>query len=283
MRLASYHTHTTFCDGNDTASSMAQAAFDGGMTDLGFTAHAAFPFASEWHLDPTRYEEYGAEIARLKNEWKGRLNVLHGFEADFIPGVTVPDRAAYARFSPDFLIGSVHYVSTNKRHSTATLWAVDAPTGEVSRGIEACFDGDGRRAVEAYWETLREMVQTCDFDIIGHLDIPRKRNGTLRFFDEDATWYRRELKKTVRAIADSGKIVEINTGGIARKAIDDVYPSTYALDLLSKEGVPITISSDAHSTRDITCAYDRAREAARKAGYATLSFLGENGWQQERF
>lgn len=283
MRLASYHIHTTFCDGADAPAAMAQASFAGGMTDLGFTAHAAFPFASDWHLEPKRFEEYGAEIARLKKEWQGRLAIRHGFEADFIPGVTAPDRAAYALFAPDFLIGSVHYVTTDKRHSPATLWSVDAPAAEVARGIEACFDGDGRRAVEAYWDTVREMVRVCDFDVVGHLDIPRKRNGSLRFFDEDALWYRRELKKTVREIAASGKIVEINTGGIARKAIDDVYPSAYALDLLSREGVPITISSDAHSTKDVACAYDRAREAARNAGYATLSYLGDDGWVQERF
>jgi len=283
MRQASYHTHTLFCDGNDTPASMARAAFDSGMSDLGFTAHAAWPFASEWHLDPKRYEEYRAEIARLKNEWEGKLNIRYGFEADFIPGVTVPDSSAYSRFSPDFLVGSVHYVMTDKPKSTATLWEVDSPADNCARGIELCFDGNGRRAVEAYWAAVREMVTRCSFDIVGHLDLPKKRNGTLRFFDEDASWYRRELKQTVKAIAASGKIVELNTGGIARKAIDDIYPSAYALELLFHADVPVTISSDAHATGDLLCAYDRARDAGRKAGYTTLSYLGTNGWYQEKF
>jgi histidinol-phosphatase (PHP family) len=272
---------------------MADAAVSGGMDDLGFTAHAAWPFASDWHLKPADYPAYVADIARLKEEFKGSLRVLLGFEADYIGGVTAPYPEFYARFAPDFLIGSVHYVPARenaparKRARTQPenpgLWAVDAPAEEVARGIEACFSGDGKRAVESYWAAVRDMVSTCGFDIIGHLDVIRKRNGTLRFFDESAAWYRREIKETVKTIARSGKIVEINTGGIARKAIDSVYPSDEILALLNGAGVPITINSDAHSTGDLTCAYNLARAAARRAGYSTLSFRDESGWVQELF
>ncbi len=291
MRLASYHVHTTFCDGTESPRAMAEAACAAGMSDLGFTAHAAWPFASEWHLDPKEYDEYAREIAQLKNEFKDKLRILHGFEADYIEGVTAPDSEFYARFAPEFLIGSVHYVASplgaraKGKSRTASahpgLWAVDAPAPEVARGIEACFSGNGRRAVEAYWSTVRDMVVSCDFDIVGHLDVVRKRNGTLSFFDEEASWYRRELEATVKAIARAGKIVEINTGGIARKAIDSVYPSAALLSRLNAAGVPVTISSDAHAGRDLTCAYTCAREAAQKAGYTTLTFRSGNAWVQE--
>ena len=293
MRLASYHVHTNHCDGNDTARAMAEAAVAAGMNDIGFTAHAAWPFASEWHLKPEAYPAYGAEIAGLKEEFKDSLRVLLGFEADYIAGVTAPDPEFYARFNPDLLIGSVHYVPAREspparkrvraKPENPGLWAVDAPADEVARGIEACFAGDGRRAAESYWAAVRDMVSTCRFDIVGHLDVIRKRNGSLKFFDESASWYRREIKETVRAIARSGKIVEINTGGIARKAIDSVDPSDEILSLLSGAGVPITINSDAHSAGDLTCAYNLARAAARRAGYSTLSFRDESGWVQELF
>ena len=287
MRLASYHVHTSFCDGKSTPVDMLQAAIDLGMSDLGFTAHAAWPFASEWHLPVPRYAEYLAEIARLKKEYGTRFSILSGFEADYIEGITAPDSAFYDRFNTDFLIGSVHYVAGKERFRgkgpTSGLWSVDAPSDEVARGIESCFGGNGRRAAEAYWGTVRDMIASCDFDIVGHLDVLRKRNGELRFFDESASWYRRELRATVKAIARAGKIVEINTGGIARKAIDSVYPSAEALALLYRAGVPITINSDAHATGDLLCAYDHARDAARRAGYETLTFRNGSGWVQERF
>ena len=287
MRIASYHVHTSLCDGKSTPEKMLRSAIDLGMSDLGFTAHAAWPFASEWHLTVPRYAEYLGEIARLKKEYGKKISILSGFEADYIEGITAPDSTFYGRFGADFLIGSVHYVTgrnrTPRQGPTRGLWSVDAPLEEVARGIESCFGGNGRRAAEAYWGTVRDMVTSCDFDIVGHLDVLRKRNGELRFFDESASWYRRELRATVRAIARAGKIVEINTGGIARKAIDSVYPSAEALELLCAAGVPITINSDAHATGELLCAYDRARDVARRAGYETLTFRDNTDWVQESF
>ena len=283
MRLASYHAHTTFCDGNNTIEEMTVAAIAAGMTDIGFSSHAAWPFSSDWNMQCSRYGDYVAEVARVRDAYADRIAVKLGFEADYLPGFTAPARSFYSRFKPDYLIGSVHFVPSGRKDTQAPPWPVDAPVAEVQRGIDECFAGDGKRAVQAYWGAIREMVTCCDFDIIGHLDLPRKRNGELKFFDEGASWYIHELRETIKVIARAGKIVEINTGAIARKAMDDVYPSSTLLDLLYRADVPITVNSDAHSTADITCAYNRAHAAARKAGYSTLSYLDGSAWVQEIF
>ncbi len=283
MRIASYHNHTTFCDGNNSPEEMVIAAIEAGITDFGFSAHASWFFSSAWNLDAERYPEYLAEIAHLKAKYAKDIRVFAGFEADYLPGISVPDPAIYGRFSPDFLIGSVHYVRSDKKGVQTNLWPVDAAAEAVGSGLEECFDNDGRRAALAYWGTVREMVATCQFDIIGHLDLLRKRNGILHFFDESESWYRKELAKTVKGIARSKKIVELNTGAIARKAMDSVYPSDELLSLLFKAGVPVIISADAHSTDNLLCAYDIARDAARRAGYTTLSYLESEGWVQEAF
>jgi len=283
IRPDSYHVHTVWCDGNDTPEEMVKAAITMGMGTIGFSAHAAWPFAAEWHLPVKDYPGYIAEIGRLKSAYAPKIRVLCGFEADYIPGITIPDRGYYARFKPDYLIGSVHYVLPEDARSAGNPWAVDAPADEVAHGIENLFAGDGKAAVKAYWQAIRDMVETCDFDIIGHLDVIRKRNGILKFFDESATWYRHELEKTVATIARSGKIVELNTGGIARKAIDSVYPSMELLGLLRRANVPVTLNSDAHSTGDLLCAYDRAVEEARIGGYSRCSYRTAAGWAEAEF
>lgn len=282
-RTASYHVHTNFCDGNNEPEEMLKAAIDAGMTDIGFSAHAAWPVATEWHMSVPRYADYAAEITRLQTAYQGKITVKLGFEADWIAGVTAPDSAYYGRFNPDYLIGSVHFVPTDVKGRLAPFWAVDAAAPDVRAGIDRCFDGDGKRAVEAYYAAIRDMVSSCDFDIVGHLDLPRKRNGELAFFDETASWYRRELKATVKAIAKAGKIVELNTGAIARKAMDDIYPSDELLSLLRKAGIPVTLASDAHSPADLACAYDRAREAARRSGYDSFMYLNDDGWSEQAF
>jgi histidinol-phosphatase (PHP family) len=281
MKLASYHVHTRFCDGQDTAEEMVLAAIGAGMSGIGFSAHAAWPFATGFHLAFSRYTEYFDEIERLKALYGTKIGILRGFEADYLPPATMPDPAIYARFSPDFLIGSVHFVATDKKNTPADLWAVDAEAEEVQKGIRECFDGDGKRAAQAYWHTVRDMIATCRFDIIGHLDVLRKRNGVLHFFDESAAWYRDELENTAAVIARSGKIVELNTGAIARKAMDGIYPSDDLLSILRRYNIPIVINSDAHRAKDLLCAYDQAREAALRAGFTSISYRTYAGWQQE--
>lgn len=281
MKLASYHVHTLFCDGSDSPEAMVRAAIDAGMTDLGFSAHAAWPFASKWHLNPSRYHEYIEEIRRLAREYAGKIRVFAGFEADYLRGVSMPDHGFYAPFAPDYIIGSVHYVPTKDRGRIAEPWSVDGPAEEVASGLQRCFDGDGEKAVRGYWELVRDMVETCRFDIIGHLDLPRKRNGQLKFFDESAPWYREELARTADVIAASNKIVELNTGAISRGAMDDVYPSAEMLGMLAERGARVTVCSDAHSPHDLVTAYDRAYRAAKNAGFTELAFLGEGGWVSE--
>lgn len=279
MRRANYHTHTNLCDGNDSAASIVSQAIRKNLQDLGFSAHGAWPFATEWHLPANRYTEYIETIRALADKNAGAIRILCGFEADYIPGITAPDSSIYRAFAPDYLIGSVHMLAGSGK--AKGVWSVDGPVEEVAQGLSDVFGNDGKRAVQQYWHTVREMVTVCDFDIIGHLDLVRKRNGVLHFFDESEPWYKRELQQTVKVIARSGKIVELNTGGMARKAIDGIYPSEPLLALLNKRNVPVTLSSDAHTATDIDFAYETASAAAWHAGYRELTFLGQGGYETE--
>jgi histidinol-phosphatase (PHP family) len=255
-----YHTHTSFCDGKDSPEDMVLAALDKGMDILGFSAHGMYPFASYWHLPVQHYGAYTAEIQRLKEKYRSRITILLGFEADYLPPLTTPDKKRYAPFGAEYLIGSVHYAAGG-------AFCVDASAQEVADGIARYYGGDGKKFVCAYYKTVREMMASCDFDIVGHIDVIRKRNGELRFFDETEDWYAHEIELTAKQAAQSGLIVEINTGGIARKAINDVYPSLQFLTLLKKYNVPVMINSDAHNANDIDCAFDFAEERAKQAGY----------------
>jgi histidinol-phosphatase (PHP family) len=272
-----YHTHTLFCDGRNSAEEMVAAALERGIEILGFSAHALFPFASWWHLPVRDYGAYAAEISRLKEKYAGRITILMGYEADYLPPASLPDRARYSRqylsrymkfdgADADFLIGSVHYAEGG-------AFCVDGDAREVAQGLESRYGGDAKKFVRAYYESVRAMIASCDFDIVGHIDVIRKRNGVLKFFDEREDWYAEEIEKTAKAAGEKKVIVEINTGGMAHKVIDDVYPSQDFLTLLKKYAVPVTINSDAHDAENIDHSFDFARECARKAGYTETVYL----------
>lgn len=251
---ANYHTHTLFCDGRNTPEEMVAAAIEKGFDTLGFTAHAMYPFDGEGYLPTARYGEYVRTVRSLAETYKGRINILLGFEADYLPGRTTPDRARYAPFRPDYLIGSIHFVCAG---SPERLVAVDHSPERLASGIRKFFGGDAKAYLMAYFAALRDMVSHCEFDIVGHPDLPRKFNGTLRYFDEDASWYREELRRTADALAASGKTVEINTGAISRGWMDDAYPSREFRRLLAERGVRMVVNSDAHTADGLDCGFDR--------------------------
>lgn len=278
-----YHTHCVFCDGKNTIEEMTQAAIAHNFDELGFSSHAIYPYTSDWHMETSHYKLYIDEIQRVKEKYKGQIKILTGFESDYFPLVSTPDKSTYKDYNPDFIIGSVHYVMnldhSDKGYKPANSdipinsFTVDEDPKLVQKGIDTFFDGDGKKMVQTYFALQREMIKTFDFNIIGHVDLIRKHNGLLHFFNENDEWYKNEIKETAKIISQSNKIVEINTGGIARKAINDSYPSLEFLQLLNKFNVPICINSDSHSIDTIDTAFDESLQKANKAGYTTTTRL----------
>jgi histidinol-phosphatase (PHP family) len=269
-----YHTHTTFCDGKDSPEKMVQAAIKKNFDILGFSSHAMYPHENDWHLRLDQYGEYAETLAALKAKYRNQIEILTGYEVDFLPPLCVPDRKTFAALGAEYIIGSVHYI-TNKTDAKfpADFLIADGRTEEVVQGLKKVFGGDGKKAVQTYFAAEREMLKHGGFDIAGHLDVIRKRNGVLHFFDETEEWYKRELEATAEAAAASGVIVEINTGGIARGAMNDAYPSPDFLLALKKHDVPVMINSDAHRAEHLDSGFELAKKHAINAGYRETVYL----------
>ena len=271
MLKTNYHTHSTFCDGNNTPEEMVKSAIKRGFDILGFSSHSMYPYSSLWHVPAQQHSAYSDEIRRLQREYTDKIKIYLGFEVDYIHKISVPSMKTFTEFSPDYLIGSVHFVQND-----CGMFAIDDTTDNVRDGIKNIYNNDGKQVVCDYFEAQRHMLQKGDFLIWGHPDLVRKRNATLQFFSEQDNWYCEQLKETAKTAAHAQVIAEINTGAIARGAMDDVYPSPYFLQLLHDEGVPVTISSDAHTAQDIDCSFDRALAAATNAGYREIHYF-DNG------
>ena len=235
-----YHMHTTWCDGRNTPEEMVQAALARGFDEIGFSSHARLPDVVEGNLTPDSAVAYAAEIRALAVQYADRIRIRLGVEADYIPGDTAPEKARYAHLAPDG--GHV---------------PVDHEPELLADGLRDHFAGDVQAYLRAYFAQTRDMVAKYDFDVVGHPDLVRKFNVKHPYFDETADGYRGELEATADAIAASGKIVEVNTGAISRGWLTDAYPSAAFRDLLRARGVKFILSSDAHFTDGIDCAFDR--------------------------
>ena len=261
------HTHSTFCDGKNTPEENVISAIQKGLKVLGFTSHSMYPFWSDTYMQPENFASYCEEIHRLQKKYEAEIKIRLAFEADFIPGVSVPRHENYSAFNPDYLIGSIHFIFQRDG-----VFAVDNNPETLQEGAKKYYNGDFKGLIGDYFAIQKEMLEKGDFEILGHPDLVRKFNEKFPLFDENENWYKEYLKDFAKALSKKGIASEINTGAISRGWLTKPYPSEYFLSLLHEAKVPIALNADAHSAENLDCAFDLGRALAKKAGYTEIIY-----------
>ena len=278
--LASFHTHSTWCDGANSVEEMIVGAIERKFDAIGFTSHAMFPYYEDWSLGPKAAKDYVACVRAAAAKYAKYIKVYCGLETDYLPGVTTPEKSRYAEYGLDYIIGSLHWALAGYSPAQLGMRSPDrsdliGPDGLLSPayvsvdhtpqiladGLRDYFGGSARAMITAYHEQLREMVTRFDFDILGHPDLYRKYNLKHPYFDETEQWYRDELVKSADVIAASGKLVEVNTGAIGRHWRDDAYPSDEFRALLRERGVKFVLNSDSHSVDSLDAGFAKYANA----------------------
>ena len=101
MRICTVHTHSTLCDGKNTLAEMARAAFAAGAVTFGASGHSHTDIPwDQGNVLPEDPSAYRAEVLRLREEYRGRMEVLPGIEQDSQSSQPVPDWAVLDRLRP---------------------------------------------------------------------------------------------------------------------------------------------------------------------------------------
>jgi histidinol-phosphatase (PHP family) len=274
------HTHTSFCDGSGTIEDFCAAAYTKKLVSLGFSAHAPVTkktgLVTDWHLGDGRFDEYCQTVRAAKNRWQGKLDVYLGLEVDFIENAL--SAADFDRLNLDYLIGSVHYVTSSG--------TVDCSPDEFEALVNNDFGGDAMALADRYWDCMELMLGKGGFDIAGHADIVKKNNKDNRWFSPDDSRYVKRVERIACLIAESGIVTEINTGAMTRYDASEPYPSARLLRLLQKKGVPVMINADAHRPEQLDGFYGEARRLLLETGFTRHCLFhgrmdGKPVWKQE--
>ena len=264
QQFSSLHTHTIFCDGNDDVETMCRAAFEKGLTAIGFSSHAPIGktgLKSTWHIKDDRLNEYIDEVNAARRRWEGKIAVYLGMEVDYIKGLRSAMDSDIKGLGLDYIIGSVHYLVPLR----GGPFTVDAAEG-LEKGIAESYGGDGEAMMNAYWNTVAEMIALGGFDIIGHMDLVKKNNRTGNLFNLGSAYLQR-AEEIVSAASASDLIAEVNTGGLNRGWTAETCPSPAILRLLRQYNVPVIITADAHKAADMGGNYQTACQVLLDAGY----------------
>jgi len=264
------HTHTPYCDGQTTIPAMIARAQALGFVSLGFSGHAYQGFDPDYSMSLAGQREYHDILRALQNEHNtnGTTPKLYvGLEQDAL----VPqEQKKENRRDFDYIIGSVHYLS-NKMDGKKE--AVDGPKDMLVRFVQESFDGDATEMAKAYYRLIAKSIQNDTPDIIGHFDVVRKHANVLGL-DTANPVYRRAALDALEAAYQGCKLLEVNTGNIARGYDTLPYPADFLLHAWHEMGGDITLTSDCHHEDTLDCAYEQTLPMLRHMGFKRLLYLG---------
>jgi histidinol-phosphatase (PHP family) len=275
MLLTNYHTHSNFCDGAGEPEEYLQRAIEKGFDALGFSSHAPIDFEKSWTLSEKRLPEYVKTIDFLKEKYKGEIEVYKGLEIDYLEGISGPSSKKFIDLNLDYSIGSVHMIPV--RDSKKFL-AIDGPPEDLKELLVNTFDGQMERLSGKYFLLIQDMLKNHHFDILGHIDLMKKRNSGNVLFDEKESWYKEQVLDTLEVLSQTDVILEVNTGGISRAAIDTVYPSPWIIKEAFKKKIPLMLNADAHDPDHIDFYFRESAEIIKECGYRELYSLIGGKW-----
>ncbi len=280
MKWTNFHTHCNFDDGDADAEQYVIEALRCDVKTLGFSSHSPLPFHTDWTMKPEDLQNYCDTIRSLQKKYASQLEIFLGMEIEYIPGVIGPRSSQFRSARLDYVIGSVHFFTGEVAGKRLTF---DNDEEEFLEGLNGIFKGDVRKAVTAYYSSICEMVEKECPDIIGHLDLIKKNNKQDKFFSETEGWYKEAVLQTLKTIANSKAIVEVNTGGLTRKRCDALCPSLWILEYILKLDIPITLNSDAHNPAEITGYFKETADVLKNIGFKHLYILTAEGWRPLTF
>ncbi len=251
--FADLHTHTPLCGhAAGTAEEYARQAVKAGLSWFGAGDH--YPLPEGYPLtDSMRPHEYPL----YRNNWMEELRrtlkntgitVLYGTEYDFLAGEDA--RREIMNQEPfDYRISSIHFLED---------FAIDNPDNLP------CWQrlGGADAVWKMYAETMLKMVDGGGFEIIGHIDLPKK----FSVYPSDRKYYANAMRDVLHLAAEKGICMELNTAGL-RKPVGEIYPAPEIVRIAKEAGVGITFGSDAHAPGEVGQDFELAQELAESAGY----------------
>lgn len=258
-----YHTHTVFCDGDNTPEEIVLYAIDKGFTSIGFSGHGYNP-GSVYCMQDT--DGYIKEISCLKEKYNKKIQVYCGVEEESVSFVNRDDF--------DYIIGSSHYFNIGGK-----FYPIDSNYDCFKKCLEL-FDYDVINLADTYYREFVSYILKRKPDIIGHFDLITKFDELDQPLFLNNSKYLKMSENYIQQAAKSGCIFEVNTGAIARDYRTTPYPYENLLYVLKKENSCLTITSDCHNAKNLDCYFKETEKLLRDVGFDCVYELNDGKFQK---
>jgi len=249
--LSNLHTHTIFSDGDNSPQEVIERAIELNFESIGFSEHAECGYdigCSELGLNDQI--EYFKKLDLLQNKYP-QIKIYKGLELDSLNWKH--------KGTPDYTIGSVHNLLIDNK-----VYTIDWKIEYLKELITVC-NGE-KNFIIKYYEEIINFAKSCNYDITGHLDLFTKFNEREQLFNINESWYLKTVKEVIKELNNLNKIIEINTGAIARGYRTSPYPGISTIEILKELNSKIIVSSDSHSAKNLNTYFNEIEIIIKKIG-----------------
>lgn len=250
--MIDYHIHTQLCNhARGVMSAYVKRAIEKGLKEICFLDHLTISEpGNRLSMTPGEVPFYFQAIQNLKNNFSGVISIKAGLEVDFSPENTDLVQEIIETFSFDVIGSSLHFPGNIDIVTSSSDWN------------QGRFDTD--YVYELYFAQLKTMLEYDYFDVICHLDLPKK------FGRKPSRTFDKEFDEIITIIKDKDLTVELNTSGY-NHPVSEAYPAPDIIKKCREAGVGMTLGSDAHRPDSVGRHYDRAFPLLQSAGYTHLA------------
>lgn len=251
-----YHTHTWRCrhaDGLDR--DFVEEAVRQGYKELGFADHACWKYDSDYQphmrMDLSQFEDYKSSVLQLKEEFKDKISIKLGMEAEFFPKYMNWLLDFCIEQDIDYLILGNHFLETDE----TGIYFGSASMKEFDKYIDSCI----------------QAMKTGMYSYLAHPELPMR--------SWHISWNKKVKAGFERLIQEAAKeefLLEYNVLGLQANIAygQQMYPHEEFWKLAAKYGCKAIIGMDAHCPDDLSKQlYDLASSNLEKLGVEVVSEL----------
>ena len=247
------HSHTPLCKhAVGEPEEYAAVAQQRGLRGLTVTCHNPMPdgFSAIVRMSPDQLEDYIEMVARAREVWSGKIDVLLGLEADYFEGYESWLEQQIEATDFHYVLGSVH--------------------PQISEFRQAYWNEDEVEVQRTYFRLLAQAAETRLFDTLAHPDLIK--NETSSYWQPEQIMD--DICRALDRIAKTGVAMELNTSGL-NKTIAEMNPFPDMIREMRARDIPVVIGADAHVPTRVADGYEKAIDLLSTCGYEQVSYFVE--------
>ncbi|MCA9127411.1 MAG: histidinol-phosphatase HisJ family protein [Planctomycetales bacterium] len=247
------HSHTPLCNhAIGEPGEYAAVAHARGLLGLIVTCHNPMPdgFSHHVRMREDQFGQYIDLVTRAAEQWRGRVDVRLGLEADYFEGYEAYLEKQLGSAEFQFVLGSVH--------------------PQIPEFRQRYWQADEREVQRTYFELLAKSAETGLFDSLAHPDLVK--NHTCSVWDPNAILD--DIRRALDRIAVTGVAMELNTSGL-NKTISEMNPFPVMLREMALRKIPVTLGADAHQPDRVGADFETALTLLANSGFSHVSYFLE--------